>query len=461
MIMPDRNFHKPLWSVLPLAVLITLACSIPSFISRQASGVTPSPESISTSGAVLPDPSAGLVGLKGYHAVLNQTISGSLDGQSYQSQTLVEYSRAASNDEDLVREITVTGSREYYMNSARIGGAYYTQAAKDVPCQGGVLDPQAESLIVPSSRLVAIISADKTGSETINGIPSDHYRFTQTGMPIIEKEMSISGEVWIANPGGYVVKYLLTSPIPTNPSGNGMKVGWNWDYELTQVNAVDQISLPPGCAPVPLEIPPMDDAENILRIPGLLVYNTPSDSAKVIDFYNKQLQAAGWKKDKGGMPNDNDDLSLLYYERESQILEIVLDKSNGTLEVSASMADRGESATETLVSTTQAGGPTIISPVATVDPSHSGLPDDIPLYTGATNLVNAGPMIKFDVTDSLELVAKFYNLKMPANGWKLMTENSSSPGLSVQVWTKDNRITSITINTQSGTTAVMVMTTNQ
>jgi hypothetical protein len=460
MSMPDKHLRKSLWLVLLNVVLVTMACIIPSLNTKRDSGVNPTAVFISSKNAILPDPSAGLDGLEGYSIVFTQSADGNLDGKPYQSSTLMEYKRSVSKDEDLVRVINVTGSREYYMRSTRIGGALYTQSAKDAPCQGGVLDPQAEPLMIPSSRLVAIISADMAGSETVNGVTTDHYLFTQAGMPILETEMPVAGEVWIANPGGYVVKYILTSPAPTNPVGKGLEVGWNWNYELSQVNAIDQISPPTGCRLVPMDIPAMDDAVEISRTPGLIVYTTSSDKAKVIDFYDQRLPSTGWKKDKGGMPDDKEDLTLLYYEKESQVLVIILDKSSGNLEVSASLADRDANTTEEPDLTPQADEPPGAA-APTVDPAQSGLPNDIPLYIGATNMFSTGTLFKFEVQDASDIVAKFYDEQMPINGWKLMTEINSSPGSFVQAWTKASRITSITITTSEATTYVTLMVTNQ
>ncbi len=63
---------------------------------------------------------------------------------------------------------------------------------------------------------------------------------------------------------------------------------------LTEINSINQIELPVVCIPVLVDIPAMDDAQNLYRGGGIMDYTTPSDVAQVINFYSKALPSLGW-----------------------------------------------------------------------------------------------------------------------------------------------------------------------
>lgn len=93
---------------------------------------------------------------------------------------------------------------------------------------------------------------------------------------------------------------------------------------------------------------------------------------------------------------------------------------------------------------------------ATVNPGESGLPEDIPLYPGATGLTKfSEDMIQFQTTDTAEQVDEFYLQQMVAQSWQLV--NTMKQGNNInQIWQKDNRIVTISIVPQGDTTTVVI-----
>ncbi len=332
--MAHLNSGKSILRVAALLALVTLACGLPSSLSPSSQPAAPA----AAANALLPDPAAGLDGLTSYQVVLNQAVNGSLDGKPFQHSVHMEYGRTAAKDETFLRDITASGEAEAFLHTARIGAAYYSQAVKNGACQGGLLDAQQAPAEVPASLLLPVISADRVGSETVNGVPAVHYRFTKSGLQIASQDSPVSGEVWIASPGGYVVKYLLSEPAPTHPSGKGLETGQTWDYELKVVSGDEQINLPQDCTAVPVDIPAVSGAQNVTYDSGELDYSTSSDLATVVDFYDQKLPAAGWVKNQGGKPKDNSIPTPLYYHKGSQLLVITLDNSSAPLQVSVSLS---------------------------------------------------------------------------------------------------------------------------
>jgi hypothetical protein len=92
----------------------------------------------------------------------------------------------------------------------------------------------------------------------------------------------------------------------------------------------------------------------------------------------------------------------------------------------------------------------------TVNPSQSGLPEDVPLYPGATGLIKLNAqVIEFGTSDTVEQVDQFYQKQMPAQKWTLVGTTKQGVNI-IQIWQKDNRIVSISILPQGGKTVVMI-----
>jgi hypothetical protein len=270
----------------------------------------------------------------------------------------------------------------------------------------------------------------------------------------------VSGEVWIASPGGFVVKYLLTSPAPAHPSGKGLEAGQTWDYELSQANAIDQIPIPSGCEPVPVDIPAMADAQAVEFSPGQLTYTTPSSVAQVIDFYNKKLPALGWTNTGATKPKDSSNSTLLYYQKGSQDLTIFMDSSSGTLQITVVLSNQTPS--EAAAPTATAGPGMTAQPAATSQPaatadfSKSGLPSDVPLYPGATNLVAlAGKGMQFSTSDTPVVVTSFYKTHLTASGWSLLSEATSGDH-TAQIWQKNGKTLNVVVTSQNGETTIIL-----
>ena len=241
-----------------------------------------------------------------------------------------------------------------------------------------------------------------------------------------------------------------------------MEAGQTWDYELSQANAIDQITLPSGCEPVPADIPAMADAQAVEFSPGQLTYTTPSSVAQVIDFYNQKLPALGWTNTGTTKPKDNSSNStLLYYQKDTQDLTIFMDSSSGALQITVVLSNQAAS---------QAAAPPAIAapgataqpaatphqPAATADFSKSGLPSDVPPYPGATNLVSLGGMgIQFSTGDTPPAVASFYKTHLSASGWSILNEVTSGDH-TVQMWQKNGKTLNVVVTAQNGGATVVL-----
>lgn len=88
--------------------------------------------------------------------------------------------------------------------------------------------------------------------------------------------------------------------------------------------------------------------------------------------------------------------------------------------------------------------------------ASSTLPEDIPIPEDAQELTNMFGMLTFTSPSSLQEIAEFYQVEMPASGWS-ETSVSEMSGLYMLEYSKDSRTASLMITTgDSGATSVMI-----
>ena len=78
----------------------------------------------------------------------------------------------------------------------------------------------------------------------MNGIDSSHYTFDRGSLPVAKGSENVTGELWIADDGGYVVKYLLIVAMPEKITGKDLEISQSWIYQLELVDQNDAVSLP-------------------------------------------------------------------------------------------------------------------------------------------------------------------------------------------------------------------------
>jgi hypothetical protein len=437
-------------------VLLSCSVSLPFTSSSPSTG--------GSSGDLLKDPTLGLADLAGYHATLSQDVTGTLRGAAFERHMKLELTRApVKGDYDF--SLTIQGSDEpsTYLRVIGLGSAAYAWKSPDGQCAGEYDEQPTKNLIDPTAMLSPVSKATKVGSESVNGIPATHYRFDQNSLPWADPKPKVAGEIWIANTGGYVVKYLLNVSAPSKPDPNEAQVAQTWDYEISGTDGSASVALPQGCLEVLTDVPVMPDAQSLIRANGMTDFVTASNGRQVLDFYSQKLPPLGWKSDKdlpaGDVPlpftasftNGNRQISLHLAEAKPSGVDVTF-LLLGAVGSSAA-TEPGAKAT----ATPKSGGATATLGVQpTVKKSESGLPEDVPLYPGATGLIKLNAqVIEFGTTDTVDQVDQFYQQQMPSQKWTLL--NSTKQGVNItQIWQKDNRIVSISILSQGGKTVVMI-----
>lgn len=242
----------------------------------------------------LNEPSIGLSELRSYRATLTLSFDGALDGQADQwSRTYV----MLADNERSARQLTIemAGDAPDQVFMAELNGAHYERQG-DESCIASVIAEESSLALwwEPASFLSAVIGADEAGSETVNGVPAEHYTFDQRALGLADFTSS-TGEVWVASDGGYVVKYVLVTEAGADYFGEGSEGALSWVYDLTDANLPAAIELPVDCPAGMIDAPLLPDAAIVLNVPGLLSYTTPASLEDAAAFYEVELPALGWQ----------------------------------------------------------------------------------------------------------------------------------------------------------------------
>lgn len=287
-----------------LLILVLLGCS---FFSKQISPASDTPSSdhpsnedapaqdISTEGWLLPDPTVGLASLKSYHQELTVSFRGKNDGADYTwtdvyqrdvwKEQSADFLTVKTSEMDLEPDETLSG---------QVGQASYSRLEAGAPCRvnWSESEPKDEtdggSLLEPAQSLLSIEQATKAGTETVNDIPARHYVVN------IDEKPKVTGDFWLAEAGGYVVRYVLTVSGGEAAFGEGIEGEQHFEYELSQVNASGEVVYPEGCSAVLVDFPVMDGARNLHRLPNAVDYTISAENAVISQFYQDQLPSQGW-----------------------------------------------------------------------------------------------------------------------------------------------------------------------
>ena len=276
----------------------------------------------------LGDPQAGLADLSSYVATLKVSFDGNSRGKA---ETWSKTYTMLVTREPLARQWTVeqsaNGSAAETALHAEMNGLYYEKHGQDACNADGLPqeDLPSESY-EPAAFLSGVIGAEEAGPQDVNEIPAMRYTFDQRAVGVADLAQS-TGEMWVTNEGGYVVKYLLTTTAGPDYFGAGVDGILSMEYELTGPNAPLTITLPEDCPPGLVNAPTLPDATNVENTPGLLAFDTPTSMAEVVTFYTEQLPPLGWSPQ--GDPMLAEGAAVLIYTSGDVAVTITIEDADG------------------------------------------------------------------------------------------------------------------------------------
>ena len=240
-------------------------------------------------------------------------------------------------------EFYEAGGKIYLYNEARGEGQWISMEGDGASSDAfriGFFAPD-EDLELPKTAVC------DTSPEVVNNVSAIHCSFTDSDVESTQVTYeSLSGNVWIAEEGSYIVKYNLEAADYQNlQEDDGLfDVGdVFFEYNLMDINAAFPITPPEealnadgldfgslgdsGAETETPELPVLDDAEELYSMSGLTTYYTNAEVAAVVDFYRQLLPANGWQEDENGAFVD-ETTGLLSFVKEGQALTITMSKEN-------------------------------------------------------------------------------------------------------------------------------------
>ncbi len=141
---------------------------------------------------------------------------------------------------DSVGESSAIGTFDFY----HVGGMTYIYAPDGqlgqqcLGSQGGEVD--LSNVFKPSDIIGGIKAARLVGKgETINGVKADRYSFDQ-GAVTFGAFASAQGDAWIAQDGGFIVKYVGTATGKNTALSSNMASGtFTWEYNVQDANQIE------------------------------------------------------------------------------------------------------------------------------------------------------------------------------------------------------------------------------
>jgi hypothetical protein len=363
---------RTIFVILALLVLATMACSL---IGRAAERVgervaeraeraieeqltrvvpelipdgeePPSPEDEIPSGEIgSPDASTGLEMLDSYQAVFSIEVNGQdAEGQPAQGrfEILHELDRPAQIEHTRFSGTgavtsTMTGFQNSQTDIYNLDGStfmYSLDAEEKASCIGFSSGEEAPG---PGDFLSLHDMVQGVGEarlvqrgDTYNGIQVDHYTFDENGI-YLGSFTQASGDYWVAQDGGYLVKLHGEGDGSSDWFGSGVQGTYVWDYELTRINEPVEITLPSECeAQKPAEdIPVPDNALDEGSFSGMITFNSPDSPQVVAEFYRQRMEPLGWTVNSDETLGD---MLMLEYGKEGRKLSIMItwDEADGS-----------------------------------------------------------------------------------------------------------------------------------
>jgi hypothetical protein len=367
------NKEKPMKKLIPIVVVMMIVALV---LAACGGGATPSggaqtapteavsslakipmaeptekPEDNATSNATpealdLANVSSGLGDLNSYKASFNMTFEGKENGQPKTS--------SFGFTEEFVKEpaakrTTITGLGSMIsggtpapdqgsgsVESIEVGGKQYSKLGDICTQVTAENAPQSNTMMDPNSIIGGVRGAQRLGNETVNGVPTVHYKVDASNLNVLGY-LNSDGDVWVADPGNYVVKYTLQATATGKDNFFGSTLGEGtikWDYEVSEVNQPINIQAPENCGGTAEDIPMMDDAKDQASMGGMSTYSTPSKFDEVVAFYEKEMKAKGWaEQDASGMSAEG--MSMKNYTKDGRTVQIIItaDTSSNTSSV--------------------------------------------------------------------------------------------------------------------------------
>lgn len=195
---------------------------------------------------------------------------------------------------------------------------------------------QSASMVEPWSFYGSLRDAKLVRKgERVNGILTDQYVIDAKSIGF-GTAVSGQGDAWVAQDGGYVVKYAgKFEGKGTLPFGNMAEGAMTWNYELRDVGQVGAITPPKSCAPPGAGVPIPPGAKDKSSIMGMTSFKTSDPPKAVLEFYKTELTALGYK---AGKESAFGPVTQIEFTKGDETLSLMINEEKGETTVILNLA---------------------------------------------------------------------------------------------------------------------------
>jgi hypothetical protein len=287
---------------------------------------------------LLNDPQIGLDLLSDFQADLTITFSGKQNAQTVDTtETYTQSEWPALGAQFTAYETTDKNLQPPYFLSGDVGEAHYNQSEKTGACSvywGAAAGGSTQFRL--ASFLGAVGAAHSEELETIEGVSARRYSFDGASLGLAGED-SASGQVWIAEKGGYVVKYSLQVTGKDTYFGEGLEGTQRIEYLLSKIGTRPKVVYPSGCEPVLTGIPAMEDATGVVRLPNLLTYSSKSSLDAINAFYSDFFKSDGWEEAAVFLFGDERTLTVYTRANSSELTMVAVVKGDTAQQVTVNL----------------------------------------------------------------------------------------------------------------------------
>ena len=213
-----------------------------------------------------PDPQpvglyTGLASLNSYHMKTRILSTGpsaidyneSVTNMNYNQQGNQLFSQmvSTSSSKDSPTKSTSTSEEyrldtKYCQRSIQSDGYTSSELTDTTPAQQAITDAMFNVVDV----VIVSKGAKFVAEETVNGVLSNHFTFTITGLGASGAEVTQSlGEYWVAKDGQYLVKYQVSLETRSGPAGdaNAQASHFEMQVEISDINSNISVQMPADC----------------------------------------------------------------------------------------------------------------------------------------------------------------------------------------------------------------------
>jgi hypothetical protein len=185
------------------------------------------------------------------------------------------------------------------MSLARVGGETYL-AVNGAGCVSGDdigFQKASVAAINPDTFLSGLNGAVLVAeNQIVNNIPSTVYQFDEEALPVWQNSpVSVDGEIYSANDGGFVTRINLTATGAVDFAGLGaVQEGiFQLNVDISEVNEPLGIQPPLSCANIKGS-PMSKDAFEVAYFEDLISYRSKMPLVDMVEFYRKEMPKLGW-----------------------------------------------------------------------------------------------------------------------------------------------------------------------